>query len=83
MPPKAATPDPKAPKAAAKTLEVSQETIGNTQTLPEVLPKAGKTVKVKFLRSHPALAYSAGEEADLPQELFDKYQPDGPFFEKI
>jgi hypothetical protein len=55
----------------------------NSETKAELLPAAPDTVKVKFLRSHPALAYAPGEVADLPRALHDKYLEDGPFYEAV
>lgn len=72
-------PDPKDPK----TVEKKDENDPNAKTEPEQLQPAADTVKVKFLRSHPALAYSPGEVADLPRELYDKYLEAGPFYEAI
>jgi len=76
---KAPKPDPK----AGKPDENQPADGGNVQTKAEQLPEATETVRVKFLRSHPALAYHPGEEADLPQALYDQYLEAGPFFEKI
>ena len=76
-------PTPAATQEAQKPAENQPAAGGNSQTLPEQLPTATDTVKVKFLRSHPALAYSPGEVADLPRELYDKYLEAGPFYEAV
>ena len=74
---------PKSDPKAEKPDESQPEDGGNVQTKAEQLPEATETVRVKFLRSHPALAYHPGEEADLPQDLYDRYLEDGPFFKQI
>jgi hypothetical protein len=60
-----------------------QEKQGNGETKAAALPEATDTVKVKIMRSHPALAYAPGEVVDLPRELYDKYLEAGPFYEAI
>lgn len=69
--------------ANAQAAENKSKDDANAQTKAQDLPTATDTVRVKFLRSHPHLAYSPGEVADLPKELHDKYLEDGPFFEAV
>jgi hypothetical protein len=71
-----------APKEG-ETDQKEQEKQANGETNAETLPEATDTVKVKILRSHPALAYAPGEVADLPRELYDKYLEAGPFYEAV
>lgn len=43
----------------------------------------GDFVQVKFLRSHPAFGYFAGDTGRISRADFDAYSADGPFFEEI
>ena len=45
--------------------------------------KKAKNVKVRFLRSHPAFAYFAGDEGEISAEAYERYSADGEFFEKL
>lgn len=63
--------------------ENGEELGGNVQTVAEQLPEAIDTVRVRFKRGHPALAYSINEEADLPRALYEQHVGDGEFFEEI
>lgn len=74
---------PKPNPEADKSTGSKPKDDANAVTRAEDLPTATDTVKVKFLRSHPALAYAPGEVADLPRELYDKYLEAGPFYEAI
>lgn len=74
---------PKPDPIADKSAENKPKDDANAVTKAEDLPTATDTVKVKFLRSHPSLAYSPGEVADLPRDLYDKYLEHGPFFEAV
>ncbi len=74
-----------APNSPAAALQA--QNAPNPAAIPPVtaapLPEAAQTVKVRFKRGHPSLAYSIGEEADLPQALYDQHVGEGEFFEKI
>lgn len=44
---------------------------------------AQEMVNIKMLRSHPRLAYAAGNHGRIPKALYDELLADGPFFEAI
>ena len=60
--------DEKEPKAAAKMAEA---------------PAKKEVIKVKFHRTHPAFAISIGEETEISEEDFDKYDQEESFFKRI
>ena len=53
------------------------------QSADKEAAKAPKMVKIKVLRSHPRLGYSAGDEGSIPQDLYDELIAGGEFFTKI
>ena len=67
--------DEKEPKTAAKQPE-------NATKQPETATKK-EVVKVKFHRTHPAFAISIGEETEISQDDFDKYDQEESFFKRI
>ena len=76
---------PAAPVIAPEVLDKAKELVG---TALNVAAKPAATddtplVKVKFLRSHHAFGYFAGQEGEISQEDFDKYSQDGEFFQKL
>ena len=60
--------DEKEPKTAAKQPETSAKK---------------EVVKVKFHRTHPDFAISIGEETEISQENFDKYDQEESFFKRV
>jgi len=72
-------------KAAAEQEAAEKKTATEKKAADEKAAKAKETkpVKVKFLRSHPAFAYFAGDEGEISAEAYEKYSKDGEFFEKL
>ena len=74
--------DEKEPKTAAKQPENATKQPETATKQPETATKK-EVVKVKFHRTHPAFAISIGEETEISQDDFDKYDQEESFFKRI
>ncbi len=72
----------KTPKASEKEAP-KVEKVAPKATEPAKAEAKSKTVKVKFLRSHPSYGYFAGDTAEISAEGYAQHSKDGEFFEKL